>query len=361
VYVADYFESKVKRLAKDGKRWVDVAGKNNEMNLTRGVWVDKYGNVYATDCGHSRVLKFAPHSSVGEVVAGGHGYGSALNQLARPTSVVADDLGNLYITDEDNQRVVKWAPGAKKGIVVADNGVLNIITGGLHNPIYASATLTKGFTGQSQVVLYVSDKFNNSVEMWPEGASTGTTIAGGNGAGSDPDQLNKPFANFICGNYLFVADRDNARIQRFDLSSDEINTEFVATKPGVYSVTATFSNGCKVVSNNIQVSGGCEETNALSASNSSGAVSVQINNSKVLAYPNPANNNVTVSFSSKQNGKYIFEVSELSGKTLLHKEINALQGMNNTRIDVSGFAKGIYLITVIAPDKTKQSIKLNKE
>src|SRR5437867_4077406 len=136
VYVADYFESRVKRLAKNGDRWVDVAGKNNEMKLTRGVWVDKHGNVYSTDCGHSRVLKYAPYSSVGKVVAGGNGYGNALNQLARPVSVEVDDEGNVYVADEDNQRVVKWAPGATHGIVVAGGKNLTDITkGGLNNPI----------------------------------------------------------------------------------------------------------------------------------------------------------------------------------------------------------------------------------
>jgi hypothetical protein len=363
VYVADYFESKVKLLTKGGHEWIDVAGQNNEMHLTRGVWVDKYGNVYATDIDNNRVLKYKPDSSVGKTVAGGNGYGSGLDQLAKPTSVVVDFQGNLYINDEDNQRVVKWAPGAKSGIVVAGNGALLDILppGGSKNPIYASATTTTGLTGISQTVLYISDKAKNDVEMWPEGASSGVVVAGGNGRGDLPCQLNKPFANFICGNYLYVADRDNARIQRFDLTAGAINIQFTATEPGNYSVTATFNNECRVKSNIIQVTSGCEETSALSASNIADAVSAEINSSKAFAYPNPAKNSVTINFFSKQNGKYIFELSELSGKTLSHKEINALRGINNTALDVSSFAKGIYFITLINPDKTKQSIKLNKE
>jgi len=208
-----------KRLAKNGNKWVDVAGQNNEMDLTRGVWVDKHGNVYCTDCGHSRVLKYAPHSSTGVVVAGGNGYGNALNQLARPASVVVDDEDNMYITDQDNQRVVKWAPGATSGVVVAGNGTGTFPGGEVNNPIYSSVTKLSGLSGgQQSTLIYISDKKSNSVELWVEGDTTGTTAAGGNGRGDQPDQLNKPYANFISGNYLYVADRDNARIQRFDLT-----------------------------------------------------------------------------------------------------------------------------------------------
>ena len=361
VYVADYYAGKVKRLSKYGNKWIIVAGRNNEMGLTRGVWLDNEGNVYVTDAEHYRVMKYAPNSCYGKVVAGGHGYGSALNQLAKPTSVVVDAAHNLYINDEDNQRVVKWAPGAKCGVLVAGNSSSGIVPlSGSKNPIYASATTATSLTG-SKAILYISDKAKDDVEMWAEGASSGTVVAGGNGIGDKPCQLNNPYMNFLWGNYLFVADRDNARIQRFDLSSDAINTDFTATKPGVYSATATFSNGCTVVSNNIHVNGDCEESTAFSSANSADAVSPKANDSKAFAYPNPARNSVTVNFSAMQNGKYIFELSELNGKTLLHKEMNALKGSNNTRIDVSGLARGIYFINVISPDKTKQSIKVNKE
>ena len=106
---------------------------------------------------------------------------------------------------------------------------------------------------------------------------------------------------------------------------------------------------------NIRVSAGCEESTALSSANSADAVSTKASDSKAFAYPNPAKNSVTLDFSAKQNGKYIFELSELNGRTLLHKEMNALKGSNNTRIDVSGLARGIYFINVISPGK-----KLNR-
>ena len=362
--MADFFNSRVKKLAKGGYKWVDVAGQNNEMKLTRGVWVDKNGNVYATDGGHNRVLKYAPYSSVGKVVAGGNGYGSALNQLARPASVVVDDDFNIYIADEDNQRVVKWKPGAKSGILVAGyaksdpNDIKK-----LNNPIYASVVSpisSLSADGKQSTILYISNLGNSSVEKWLEGASEGTIIAGGNGAGADADQLNNPHANYVLGNYLFIADRDNARIQRFDLSNDYVNNQFTATKPGNYSVTATFTNGSVVTSNTIKISGESNESSVASSENISSALAAE-GKHNAFAYPNPVKNSVTINYSAKQNGKYIFELTELSGKILFHKEVNAVQGLNNATIDMSRFTKGIYFVNIISTDLRRQSIKLNKE
>jgi hypothetical protein len=80
-----------------------------------------------------------------------------------------------------------------------------------------------------------------------------------------------------------------------------------------------------------------------------------------FAYPNPVKNLVTINYSAKQHGEYIFELTELSGKVLLHKEVNAVQGLNNTTIDMGRFAKGMYFVNIISADLRRQSIKLNKE
>lgn len=365
VYVADYFASRVKKLAPNGNKWVDVAGQNNEMKLTRGVWVDEDGNVYATDCGNSRVLRYAPGSCIGVVVAGGNGYGSALNQLARPVSVVVDGVKNVYVTEENNQRVTKWLPGALQGVIVAGNydtsDSLHLLKGkgGVNDPLYGFVSSGKNAKTSSDqsVKIYISDKDSNEVQLWLEGSTTGVTVAGGFGEGDNPFQLNKPFANYVTGNYLFVADRDNARIQRFTLSGNNINTNFIANKAGTYTVTATFSNGSKTESNAIQVTEGCNQ--------SSDASAVSLNkmdaNSSAVVFPNPVKNAITVNFQANKTGKYVFELTEAGGKTVLHKEVNAQAGSNSTGMDVSRLLKGMYFLTITDADKTRQTIKLDKE
>jgi hypothetical protein len=83
--------------------------------------------------------------------------------------------------------------------------------------------------------------------------------------------------------------------------------------------------------------------------------------SNAVAYPNPAKNSVTVNYTAAKNSQFLFEITDISGRILLHKNVNATQGVNHTTIDVSRFAKGSYFINIIRPDKTKESIQVSKE
>lgn len=49
---------------------------NNQFSAAQNVVVDKQGNIYVADANNYRVLKFAPGSSTGTVVAGGNGQGA---------------------------------------------------------------------------------------------------------------------------------------------------------------------------------------------------------------------------------------------------------------------------------------------
>ncbi|MFL2996098.1 MAG: thrombospondin type 3 repeat-containing protein, partial [Cytophagales bacterium] len=64
--------------------------------------------------------------------------------------------------------------------------------------------------------LYIADKDNHRIQKWEPGASEGTTVAGGNGIGSSANQLDEPYHITIdaSGN-LYIADHDNHRIQKW--------------------------------------------------------------------------------------------------------------------------------------------------
>ena len=113
-------------------------------------------------------------------------YGSAPNQLNVPHDVYVDQDGNLYITDGDNNRVQKWAPGATTGVTVAGGNGPGNSASQLNSPfsIFADAEETYIFlTGQTTV--YKNGR---------RGATTGTTVAGFS-EGSDSTQLNDPRGN----------------------------------------------------------------------------------------------------------------------------------------------------------------------
>ena len=65
--------------------------------------------------------------------------------------------------------------------------------------------------------MYIADAANHRIQFWPNGASSGTTIAGTTGSwGSSSTQLNMPSDVFVDANgNFYVADRNNNRIQFF--------------------------------------------------------------------------------------------------------------------------------------------------
>ncbi len=182
----------------------------NQLNEPNNFFFDPAGNLYVADLGNNRIQKFAPGSTTGITVAGGNGYGPASNQLAWPTDVRMDALGNLYITDEMNNRVQKWAPGATTGITVAGGTGIGAAANQLNHP----AGLWIDAAGN----LYVSDQYNNRIQKFAPGATSGVTVAGrADGVGgSAADQLLGPNDIFIdaSGN-IFVADDYNHRIQKW--------------------------------------------------------------------------------------------------------------------------------------------------
>jgi len=64
--------------------------------------------------------------------------------------------------------------------------------------------------------VYVSDYYNNRVQKWAPGATSGITVAGGHGQGSAANQLNYPQGVFVdaAGN-IYVVDMINNRVQKW--------------------------------------------------------------------------------------------------------------------------------------------------
>ncbi|CAF1285775.1 unnamed protein product, partial [Rotaria sp. Silwood1] len=105
---------------------------------------------------------------VGQVVAGGNGAGSNLNQLNHPAAIVVDENQTIYISDNVNNRIIKWNVGDLSGVVVAGGSGRGDAPDQLHGP--------RGFVFSKNGTHYISDAENSRVQRWFRGASTGDTI-----------------------------------------------------------------------------------------------------------------------------------------------------------------------------------------
>ena len=70
------------------------------------------------------IAKHTRWSQNGVIVAGGNGYGNAVNQLSFPYGLdIDDDNQSIVIADWLNHRIIEWETGASNGKVVAGGRV----------------------------------------------------------------------------------------------------------------------------------------------------------------------------------------------------------------------------------------------
>ena len=172
-------------------------------------------NLYVSDTCNDRVVLFPSMQAVNpipRVVAGiSRTNGSTLDRLFRPTGLALDNQSNLYVTDAYNFRVMFWAVNATSGILIAGTGISGDSSQQLGLPVGL-------FLNRQNTLLYVADAANHRIQLFRLNGTPpydGITVAGGNGQGSNDNQLFAPCNVWVSertGN-MFIADTLNNRIQ----------------------------------------------------------------------------------------------------------------------------------------------------
>lgn len=85
---------------------------------------------------------------------------------------------------------------------------------------------------------------------------------------------------------------------------------------------------------------------------------VAVANTELVAFPNPTTGKATISFNSASESRYLVKVTDVIGNTLISDVVNAIEGYNTQDIELTGVAKGIYMISVTAADGNTQTLRL---
>jgi sugar lactone lactonase YvrE len=337
VYIADAGNHRIQKWAAGATSGVTVAGGNGsgvmgtQLSSPTGIYVAGDGSFYVADFLNNRVQKFPPNSTSatpGQTVAGGHGEGSAPNQLRHPEGVVVDESnGAVYVADTYNNRVQKWAAGAGSGETVA--GAIPSGTDDSH--LSTAFALYRDSNGD----IYIADGYNHRIQKWASGATSGVTVAGGHGVGGNADQLNTPEGVFLDDNKrIYVADHANHRIQRFGSCLSPIatlsnsgtitctNTSVLLTAGGGSAGNIyTFSNGASQIGGSTgntatvtqggsysvtvtNTANGCTSTTVTQVASNTVAPNVSLSNTGPIT-----DNNQTVTLTAGGGDTYVFSTS----------------------------------------------------
>ncbi len=185
---------------------------SNALNFPWGLAFDVNESLYVADHRNSRVMKLQSTSLTGSIVAGTGVYGNSSAQLRNPAELAVDANSNIYVNDDFNFRVMLWHKNSSSGVMVVGSGTW----GNLTNTIGQSVGLAVDSKGN----IYVSDYSNERVMKWAPNATSGTLVAGQSGVLGSSSKLNRPFGLYLdeTNSYLYIADFNNHRIQRYALN-----------------------------------------------------------------------------------------------------------------------------------------------
>ena len=220
LYVLDMYNRRVMLWPNNSSTGTRVAGTGSSANTPTGfgdaygLAVDLAGNVYISDNTNSRVIKWMVNATNATIVAGTGTAGGGLGELNNQNNIALDEANAyLYIADQFNHRVVRYTLGNPAGTLIAGG---NGAGPGDNQFMHPSGICVSRKTG----AIYVSEFSQHRVQRWNPGASSGVTIAGiVNVPGSDSLSLKNPSSVALSPNetFLYVVDRSNHRIQRFEL------------------------------------------------------------------------------------------------------------------------------------------------
>ncbi len=182
------------------------------LNFPYDVYIDvKNGyNLYVSDTYDDQVIQYTNMQSVSpppSIVAGPL-------YLSQPLGIQVDSYNNVIVASSNSHVIMFWPPNATDGTVIAGLGIPSNSSMGLNYPSAIALDERNSF-------LYVADSYNHRIQRyslndtWP---CNGTTVAGGNGAGSAINQLDFPSYIRLSNKTgaLYIADNHNHRIQRWE-------------------------------------------------------------------------------------------------------------------------------------------------
>jgi hypothetical protein len=398
---------------------------SNQLHFPIGLYLDDVNNIFVSDAYNNRIQKFAPGETNGVTVAGTGGLGNDSNQLFGPNELFIDLNNSLYVSDRGNNRVQKfYTDSSVNGIdttYTPTSGGLYTVTAVFKNGcidtseavnvkalphVYRINGQKRNLCGGGDLVYSIKAFGGNTTYNW--NIPAGTILLSGQGTANITVRI--PATGFSSGALSITAQNScgNGPVFTDTLSTKPLRPEPI-TGPSVvgFQDTVMYSTSSSIegvtyyweVPEGVDILSGqgtsaitvqwnrpfhgtvkvftslCNEEasaqnikvilgNPIAGKNLSDNRTTKINKVETtipVLYPNPSSNTATLNFTAKQQGKYSVTLTTATGQAVMRKEQLFIKGNNTVSLDISRYSKGIYFITILSDQNTRQTFKLVKQ
>lgn len=205
----------------------------------------------------------------------------------------------------------------------------------------------------------VSGQGTKSITLSASGSFVSGTVsvAAANACGTGPARVSaiiygKPTTPVISGAACVSANQSGIV---YTITSPEPGVTYTWKVPGQARITS--GQGTSSITVDWKTSSGtitCIPSNSC-ATGGRGAFAVTVGctataktiTNSMIVYPNPTSDKATILFTANTEAKYSVLISDIPGKTYERKDITAMKGQNKVAVDMSKYANGTYLISLV--------------
>jgi len=209
IWVSDTYSGRLQKFTSAGV-FVKAAGSKGsgtgQLGEPTGLDIDSSGNLWVADWQNNRVSRF---NGNGEFLSQFGSLGSGDGQFSHPDEIEIDKLGNVWVGDQGNNRIQQFDLSAQFKGKFGSSGT---------GQGQFSFAFPLGIAADSKGHLYVADVNNHRIQEWLVPVEKPAYVSSFSSSGTGDGQLKAPADIALAGSSLWVVDKNNNRIQKFDTS-----------------------------------------------------------------------------------------------------------------------------------------------